>query len=81
MDEGSVRIKRAENGFEVCMIDPEVRKKNMESDGRYEDPEKRYVFKTRDEVMEFLQENMDKLMPDMDDGMGKEFDKLTNVKG
>lgn len=60
------KIERAKNGFEVEMCDPEIKKKNMESDDGYKDPYVNFVFKTADEVMEFLKENLDKAVP-MDD--------------
>lgn len=61
-----VRIERAANGFSVCVNDPKIVKQNQK-DGKYRDPERKYVFKTAKEVSTFITDNMDKMLPTEDD--------------
>lgn len=74
-DDCCVEIKRASNGFIVCLCDPDIMDENDESDGRYKDPHCEYVFKTSDEVVKFLAANLEKALPeDDDDEYGSTFD-------
>lgn len=59
-----IKIERAQNGFEVELEDPEIVKANDESEGRYRDPYVCYVFKTKQEVFDFLDKVIDKLDAD-----------------
>jgi len=77
MYDASIRIKRAENGYVVCMTDPEIMKKNRSDNGPYQDPEREYIMQTREEVAAFLTENMDKALADVDDGYGEAFAKMS----
>lgn len=62
----SIKIERVANGYEVCLTDPEIVKKNSSASGRWKNPEVEYVFKTVSEVMSFLEKNLDKAMPEGD---------------
>lgn len=69
MDRPIVKIERAKNGYEVEMCDPKIKEKNESQKGvgsEYRDPYVSFVFKTVDEVMAFLEENLEKAVP-MDD--------------
>jgi len=56
-----IRIKRAANGYTVCMCDPEIQKKNRSSDGPYQDPNVEFVFQDKQKLVEFLGTAVDKL--------------------
>lgn len=71
MGECVVRIERLANGYEVELKDPKIVEQNNKpskggSLGAYKDPHVAYAFKTVEEVIAFLQKNLDKAMP-MDD--------------
>lgn len=63
----SIRIERAQNGFVVCMDDPAIVKANRESDGPWKDPQQSFVFDDKAGVIEFLTNNLDKIIPDGED--------------
>ena len=63
------RIERVKNGFEVCMTDPEIVKANREPSKKgeykpYRNPDVEYVFKTVEEVLNFLKTALPKAVPD-----------------
>lgn len=66
----NIRIERLQNGYTVRMTDPEIQKKNdaRNTAGKgecapYEDPEAKYAFTTKEEVIKFITENIDKALP------------------
>lgn len=69
-----IRIERAQNGFCVYIDDPEIIKKNQESDGPWTDPEVEFVFDDEAEVIAFITKNLGKLMPDGKDEFSSSFD-------
>lgn len=60
-----VKIEKAQNGYEVEVTDPKIVAANRKDDmkGPWRDPCVSYVFKTVDEVLEFLKKNLDKALP------------------
>lgn len=61
-----IRIERAKNGFTINMRDPKIDKKNRarkDDEEPYQSPFVSFVFGTVDEVVAFLRENIDKVMP------------------
>ena len=69
MSEYCCRIEKMSNGYEVEIKDPEIVKKNAKRDTKtgytpYKDPTKSFVFKTVKEVLDFLEKNLDKALPD-----------------
>lgn len=74
MDDTSIRIGCAKNGYTVEVTDPDIRKQNRSSDLRkdgkivpWRDPNVKFVFKTPAEVAKFITDNIDKMFPDSDD--------------
>lgn len=74
-----VRIKKAANGFIVCIRDPAIIKANKARDKlkydsaeyratSYRDPEREFVMNSASAVSKFLTGNLDKLV--VDDGGG-----------
>jgi len=68
MSENMVKIERMANGFEVCFSDPDIVAANSKPSKpgqvmRYKDPEVEMIFKTSAEVLEFLKDKLDKIMP------------------
>ncbi|TFZ81328.1 hypothetical protein [Candidatus Macondimonas diazotrophica] len=59
--EGTVKLKRAANGFVVCFSDPEIVESNKKKD-KYEDPEVDMVFTEMPKLIKFLQDNLEKLL-------------------
>ena len=70
----SLRIERAQNGFVVCMDDPEIIAKNRKSDGPYVNPEQQFVFDDEDDLIEFITKNLDKIIPAKGDDFATSFD-------
>ncbi len=62
MSNSTVKIERLANGYEVCFTDPDIVAANAKS-MKYKNPEVELVFKTSDEVLEFLTKNLDNLTP------------------
>lgn len=80
MNESSVRISRKNNGYEVSYDDPKIAKKNQSEDGRYRDPTVSYVFTDREEMVSWLMEMMDTILPEpSEDEYSKAFN--TSVRG
>lgn len=76
-----VKIERAENGFEVEMCDPEIKKANMKGDGPYRDPNKTYVFTSMSKLMAFLRKELPTALAPSDDEYGNGFDKAVKEEG
>lgn len=76
MSDFRVCIERMQNGYEVSLSDPKIVKANNTRDKNgytpYRDPTVEYAFKTVDEVLSFLKENLDKALPK--DGFSSAFD-------
>ena len=70
----SIRIERAQNGFVVCMNDPEIIAKNQKSKGAWKNPERQFVFDDEDDVIKFLTKNLDKIIPSKEDDYSTSFD-------
>jgi hypothetical protein len=70
----SIRIERAQNGFVVCMDDPEIRAKNEKSKGPWQNPERQFVFDDEEDVIKFLTKNLDKIIPPKGDDYDTSFD-------
>ena len=73
--EGSCRIERHANGWEVTMRDPAIVKANRVRDrmkyddpkrGEYRDPNISMVFTKEDEVLSFLKKNLKKMEAEAD---------------
>lgn len=62
MSESTVKIERLANGYEICFTDPDIVAANSKS-MTYKNPKVEFVFKTSDEVIEFLTKNLQKLAP------------------
>jgi hypothetical protein len=62
-------IERVENGFEVCVSDPAICKANAKPNGKYQNPEKEYVFPDLNKALKWIKDNADTLcaVPDEDD--------------
>ena len=60
MSTNCVSIERIANGFEVSFSDPDIVAANSKSD-KYQDPEVEMAFKTVEEVLAFLNKNLEKL--------------------
>lgn len=77
----NIAIKRLQNGYVLRMTDPEIvkenenraRQKDGSMSGRWRDPEVEFVFDDRDEILKFLNDNIDKALP-MDE-YSSSFDK------
>ncbi len=66
MRDQTVRITRAENGYQVEVKDPEILKKN-EADDKYRDANVSYVFADMSGLTKFLDENLDKVLAPLDE--------------
>jgi len=58
-----IKLKRAENGYMVCVSDPAIVKANEKSTGAWKDPERQYVFETLKAAMNFIEAVADKALP------------------
>lgn len=75
MDDTTIRISCAQNGYIVELTDPDIKKDNMagtslSKGGKnvpWRDPHVKFTFKTTDEVKQFLDDNLDKMFPDSDE--------------
>lgn len=89
MDDTRIRISKAQNGYIVEVTDPDIKKKNRESDltkgGKvvpWRDPDVKFTFKTAKEVATFITTNIDKMFPDdADTAYSKAFDVASEEKG
>ena len=80
MDDTTIRISCAQNGYTVEVTDPDIKKENDKRyltkggmDVPWKDPHVKFVFKTPAEVAKFITGNIDKLFPD-DDEYSSAFD-------
>lgn len=69
MRDNTVKIERVVNGYEVCFADPDIVAANAKPSKpgqvmAYKDPEVEMIFKTSAEVLEFLKDKLDKIMPE-----------------
>lgn len=71
MDDTTIRISKAQNGYVVEVTDPDIKKQNRESDlmkgGKsvpWRDPNVKFTFATPKEVSDFITTNIDKMFPD-----------------
>lgn len=63
MSYDSIRISRERNGFEVCVTDPEIAKKNREDKGPWMDADASYQFETKEQALKFIESVIDKALP------------------
>lgn len=73
MDDTTIRISCAQNGYIVEVTDPDIKKDNRGADlvkgGKtvpWRDPNVKFTFKTPKEVADFITTNIDKMFPDED---------------
>jgi hypothetical protein len=81
----TIRIERLQNGFTVRVTDPKIVKQNDERNkggdsccAPWQDPEVKYAFTTKEEVIAFITENLDKALPV--DEYSSTFDKAVKDK-
>lgn len=83
MDDTTIRISCAQNGYIVEVTDPDIKKQNregstLEKGGKYvpwKDPNVKFTFKTPAEVAKFITDNIGKMFPDGDEtSYSKSFD-------
>lgn len=60
---GCIRIERVAQGFEVCVDDPKIVEANRTEKGGWKDPTGEYMFKTWEQVTEFLTKIVDDALP------------------
>jgi hypothetical protein len=72
-----VVIERVANGYTVCVKDPKIVKQNSEKNANYKDPERLYYFSSGDKALEFIENNLDKALPEYnpDPSFDTAFDK------
>ena len=75
MHDQSVRIKKAANGYEVCVKDPDIVANNRSEKGGWKDPDVSYVFTEMKGVTDFLDKNLDKILTTDDDSYDTTFHK------
>ncbi len=64
MGDYSCKIERMANGYEVEISDPKIVERNRDPKvAGWRDPKVCYGFKTVDEVLTFLKNNLDKALP------------------
>lgn len=56
-------IRSIENGIEVRVMDPEIRKKNQTSKGPWIDPEKEYAFPDMAKALKWIAANYEAWLP------------------
>lgn len=66
----NIRIERLQNGYNVRVTDPDIQKKNEARNKStkdectpWSDPQVTYAFSTTDEVVDFITNNLDKMLP------------------
>lgn len=74
MDDTTIRISCAQNGYIVEVTDPDITKDNRGADlmkgGKtvpWRDPNVKFTFKTPKEVAAFITTNIDKMFPDAEE--------------
>lgn len=63
MSDFCVRIKRTIDGFDVCVTDPEIVKKNHSSKNGWSDPEICVSFSDVKKTTAFLSKHLEKVLP------------------
>lgn len=58
-----IRIERDRNGYEVSVTDPKMAEANQKSDSDWKDPNTDYQFKTKEQVLSFLDKIIDDALP------------------
>jgi hypothetical protein len=73
MDDTTIRISCAQNGYIVEVTDPDIKKDNMGADlvkgGKsvpWRDPNVKFTFATPQEAGKFITDNITKMFPDKD---------------
>lgn len=73
MDDTTIRISCAQNGYIVEVTDPDIKKDNegaeLEKGGKsvpWRDPNVKFTFATPVEAAKFITDNIEKLFPDKD---------------
>lgn len=88
MDDTTIRISCAQNGYVVEVTDPDIKKENRKSslskggsEVTWRDPNVKFTFKTPKEVAKFITDNIDKMFPDADEqAYSKAFDLAAKEK-
>lgn len=76
-----LRVGKTENGFGVTVTDPKIQEKNRKDDTPFEDADKEFVFKTAQEVKDFVGKIIDGLeVEDAADDFANEFKSITTGK-
>lgn len=77
-----LKVEKAENGYEVEVCDSKIMESNEKPKSEYKDPYKSYVFKTAEEVKNFIGEHLDSLKPppDADTEYASAFDEASKEK-
>ncbi len=65
--EGSIRIEKLENGFEVEVYDEKISKANEKPKAAYQSPWKKYAFSTGKEVIAFVTRHLDAMPKSTED--------------
>lgn len=68
-----IRIEREQSSFVVRATDPEIAKANR-GDGPWNDPEVKYSFETKEQVLAFVEKAIDIALPK--DEFSSAFDKI-----
>lgn len=57
-----IKIEKMVNGYEVCFSDPDIEKENRSPKAKgWRDPEREIAFTSKDALIKFLEQNLDKL--------------------
>lgn len=79
MSDYSIRIEKLENGFEVEVCDPAIRKANEKPKAQWKDPWKKYAFSTGKEVIAFVTRHLASVpksgMDEFNEAADEAFDK------
>lgn len=89
MDDTTIRISVAQNGYIVEVTDPDIKQDNrnasLSKGGKvvpWRDPNVKFTFTTPDEVAKFITDNIDKMFPDAgDSAYSKAFDVAASKGG
>jgi hypothetical protein len=76
MDDTTIRISCAQNGYIIEVTDPDIKKQNQKrdmslskngADVPWRDPHVKFTFKSPAEVAKFITTNIDRMFPDSDE--------------
>lgn len=56
-----IKIEKMVNGYEVCYDDPDIEKANRTAKAGWRDPEREIAFTSKDDLIKFLEQNLEKL--------------------